>query len=92
MGQYKFKCPICGKWNDIIPNTSETDESDIISWIAGCSNEPLHNMWFDMSLLPDLLQTLRSLGIQVADVARVNIAKLEDRRQRDAISGEGDDR
>ena len=32
------------------------------------------------------------LGYTLEDVARVNIAKLEDRRQRDAISGEGDDR
>ena len=32
------------------------------------------------------------LGYTLEDVARVNLAKLEDRRQRDAISGEGDDR
>ena len=32
------------------------------------------------------------LGYDLESVARVNIAKLEDRRQRNAISGEGDDR
>ena len=32
------------------------------------------------------------LGYKLEDVARVNLAKLEDRRQRNAISGEGDDR
>lgn len=32
------------------------------------------------------------LGYTLEDVARVNIAKLEDRHQRNAISGEGDDR
>lgn len=32
------------------------------------------------------------LGYDLESVARVNLLKLEDRRQRDAISGEGDDR
>lgn len=32
------------------------------------------------------------LGYTLEDVARVNLLKLEDRRRRDAISGEGDDR
>ena len=34
----------------------------------------------------------KQLGYDLEFVARVNIAKLEDRHQRNAISGEGDDR
>ena len=42
-------------------------------------------LWYVAGCAYELCYTLE-------DVARVNIAKLEDRRRRDAISGEGDDR
>lgn len=43
-------------------------------------------------VLWEVSQCARELGFNLEDIARMNIAKLQDRKERDVIDGEGDER
>lgn len=66
MGQYKFKCPICGKWNDIIMY-------DMDYWAALCDSHAEDNIKphrFEVAhrTLVKVIKILYNLGIYVAEV------------------------
>ena len=62
MKQYKFKCPICGKWHDIFESRSN-------SYTARCDINPKFGIFTaNMPTNPRLLKLLRKLNIEVAEV------------------------
>lgn len=62
MKQYKFKCPICGKWKDI-RQQGEYFEADCI-----CNLDFFEKFHVVRLGLAKLLSTLRKLNIEVAEV------------------------
>lgn len=60
--QYKFKCPICGKWKDI-RQQGEHFEADCI-----CNLDFFEKFHVVRLGLAKLLSTLRKLNIEVAEV------------------------
>ena len=59
MKQYKFKCPICGKWHDIFRS---------LAYVAECDSEQTAYAHFQAKKLETLLKLLRKLNIEVAEV------------------------
>ena len=59
MKQYKFKCPICGKWHDIFRS---------LACVAECDSEQTAYAHFQAKKLETLLKLLRKLNIEVAEV------------------------
>ena len=60
MKQYKFKCPICGKWHDIFYSLGD--------YVAECDGEQTAYAHFQAKKLETLLKLLRKLNIEVAEV------------------------
>lgn len=60
MKQYKFKCPICGKWHDIFYSLGD--------YVAECDGEQTAYAHFQAKKLEMLLKLLRKLNIEVAEV------------------------